>query len=45
MKITGSLQIKNGTYYAVLRVPDISGKIKQTWKSTGITSFQVFSEK
>ena len=33
---TGSLQIKSGTYYAVIRIPDETGKGKQKWVSTGI---------
>jgi len=36
MNVTGNLQIKSGTYYAVVRVPDESGKAKQKWISTGI---------
>jgi integrase len=35
---TGSLQIKSGTYYAVIRVPDENGNEKQKWISTGIKS-------
>jgi len=35
-KITGSLQQKGSVYYAVLRVPDLSGKSKQVWRSTKI---------
>lgn len=34
--VTGSLQIKSGTYYAVVRVPDAIGRQKQKWISTGI---------
>lgn len=34
--VTGSLQIKSGTYYAVVRVPDAIGRHKQKWISTGI---------
>ena len=34
--VSGSLQAKNGKYYAVLRVPDENGKIRQKWVSTGI---------
>jgi len=33
---TGSLQIKGGTYYAVLRIPDETGREKQKWISTKI---------
>jgi len=33
---TGSLQIKSGTYYAVLRIPDETGKEKQKWISTKV---------
>lgn len=36
MKVTGSLQIKSGTYYTVMRVPTVEGKIKQKWQSTKI---------
>ena len=32
--VTGSLQIKNGTYYAVLSYTDENGKWKQKWKTT-----------
>ncbi len=32
--MTGSLQIKNGTYYAVLYIPDQNGKKHQKWIST-----------
>jgi integrase len=35
-KMTGSLQVKSGTYYAVLRIPDETGREKQKWISTGI---------
>ena len=34
--ITGSLQTKSGTYYAVVRIPDETGKEKQKWVSTGV---------
>jgi len=34
--VTGSLQEKSGTYYAVIRIPDNSGKYKQKWISTGV---------
>jgi len=34
--MTGSLQKKNNTYYAVVRIPDGSGKTKQKWINTGI---------
>ena len=34
--VTGSLQTKSGMYYAVLRIPDDKGKIKQKWISTDI---------
>lgn len=34
--MTGSLQIKGGTYYAVVRMPDDMGVEKQKWISTGI---------
>ena len=33
----GSLQIKNGKYYAVLSVKDDTGKFKKVWVSTGLT--------
>lgn len=36
MKVSGSLQQKNGVYYAVIRVPTVDGKAKQIWKSTKI---------
>lgn len=36
--MTGSLQIKNDKYYAVINIPDYSGKrAKQKWISTGYT--------
>lgn len=35
--MTGSLQIKNGKYYAVIRIPDEFGIERQKWVSTGIT--------
>lgn len=38
MEITGSLQIKNNTYYSVIRVPDENGVLRQKWKTTGISS-------
>jgi len=34
--MTGSLQVKGGTYYAVVRIPDEIGREKQKWISTGI---------
>lgn len=34
--MTGSLQIKNGKYYAVLNVTDVNGNRKQKWISTGM---------
>lgn len=34
--MTGSLQIKNGIYYAVVRIPDEYGNTKQKWISTAI---------
>ena len=34
--MTGSLQTKNGTYYAVVRIPDGNSKDKQKWISTGV---------
>ncbi|MBQ8245630.1 MAG: tyrosine-type recombinase/integrase [Lachnospiraceae bacterium] len=33
--MTGSLQEKNGKYYAVINLTDINGKRKQKWISTG----------
>lgn len=33
--MTGSLQTKNGKYYAVINLTDINGKRKQKWISTG----------
>ena len=36
MKVTGSLQEKNGIYQMVVRVPDRSGTCKQKFKSTRI---------
>lgn len=36
MKVTGSLQNRNGTYYMMVRVPDENGIIKQKAKTTGI---------
>lgn len=38
LKMTGSLQTKNGKYYAVINLTDISGKRKQKWISTNLTS-------
>lgn len=35
--MTGSLQVKNGVYYAVLNFKDKSGKRKQKWISTELT--------
>ena len=34
--MTGSLQKKNNTYYAVVRVPDGLGGTKQKWVNTGV---------
>ncbi len=34
MAITGSLQTKNGKYYAVLNLKDEQGKRKQKWINT-----------
>lgn len=34
--MTGSLQIRNGKYYVVSRIPDSTGKIKQKWIQTGL---------
>ena len=34
--MTGSLQIKNGRYYAVVRIPSETGQEKQKWISTGV---------
>ena len=36
LKMTGSLQIKKDIYYAVIRLADDSGKLKQKWISTNI---------
>lgn len=36
MKVTGSLQEKNGIYHMTIRVPDINGVLKQKSKSTKI---------
>jgi integrase len=36
MKVTGSLQIRKGTYYMMVRVPDQNGKQKQKLKTTSI---------
>jgi integrase len=36
--VTGSLQIKGDKYYAVVRIPDETGKEKQKWISTGISA-------
>lgn len=33
--MTGSIQTKNGKYYAVINLTDINGKRKQKWISTG----------
>ena len=33
--MTGSLQTKNGKYYAVINLTDVNGKRKQKWISTG----------
>ena len=35
--MTGSLQTKNGKYYAVINTTDSTGKRKQKWISTGIS--------
>ena len=34
--MTGSLQTKNGKYYAVINLIDNNGKRKQKWISTGL---------
>lgn len=34
--ITGSIQIKNNTYYTVCRVPSGDGSVKSVWRSTGV---------
>lgn len=34
--ITGSLQIKNGKYYAVINLKDVNGKRKPKWIATGL---------
>lgn len=34
--MTGSLQVKNGKYYAVINLTDTNGKRKQKWISTGL---------
>lgn len=34
--MTGSLQVKNGKYYAVINTIDIHGKRRQKWISTGL---------
>lgn len=34
--MTGSLQVKNGKYYAVINLTDINGKRKQKWISSGL---------
>ena len=34
--MTGSLQIKNGKYYAVINLTDANGKRKQKWIATGL---------
>lgn len=36
MKVTGSLQIRSGTYYMMVRAPDANGIQKQKLKTTGI---------
>lgn len=36
MKVTGSLQIRKGTYYMMVRVPDQNGNQKQKLKTTSI---------
>ena len=40
MKTTGSLQVKKGYYYVVLRIPDRDGTQKQKWLSTGLKATQ-----
>lgn len=34
--MTGSLQVKNGKYYAIINLTDTNGKRKQKWISTGL---------
>lgn len=36
MAITGSIQQKNGKWYAVLNLQDVSGKRKQKWINSGL---------
>ena len=36
--MTGSLSQKNGKYYVVVRIPDVTGALKQKWIGTGISS-------
>jgi len=36
MQVTGSLQIKNGTYYSVLWIQDEAGKTRHKWQTTKI---------
>lgn len=38
MKYTGSLQIKKGKYYTVIRIPNENGKSTQKWEATGISA-------
>ena len=38
MAITGSVQKKNGTWYAVLNLKDANGKRKPKWISTGLSA-------
>ena len=45
MKVTGSLQIKNGIYQMTVRVPDINGNLKQKSKSTGNNKRETRSNK
>lgn len=35
--MTGSLQEKNGKYYAVINIYDINGKRKPKWFATGLS--------
>ena len=34
--MTGSLQIKSGMFYTVIRIPDSTGHDQQKWESTGV---------
>ncbi len=36
LRVTASLQEKNGKFYIVARIPDATGKLKQKWISTGL---------